>query len=153
RPMDEVQIHIVEPEAAKARIEGPERTLVAVFAQPEFGRDEHFGAIDSAAHEPFAHLSLVEIGSGGVDEPIARGDRCLDRSRGQLPGLPGQDAEPEGRHRDAVVQSQEGTPRGHEAWLCMTSPGQALTSFTPEPKHEPTARKSRPDSLGASGAR
>jgi hypothetical protein len=72
-------------------------------ADPQLGRHEHLAAVDSGAADAFADLSLVQIGGGGVNQPVAVRDRGLDRADG-LGGRALEDAQAEGGHLDAVVQ-------------------------------------------------
>src|SRR5512143_2084006 len=44
RPMDEVEINVVEAEPLKAGIECVQRAIEALILVPELGRDEHFFA-------------------------------------------------------------------------------------------------------------
>ena len=54
----------------------------------------------------------LQYDGGGVDEPVARRDRRFDGADGLL-GRALEDAEPERRHLDAVVQREEWTRAGH----------------------------------------
>ena len=61
-----------------------------------------------------ADLALVAVGGGGVDVPVAGAQRRLDRGDG-LVGRGLEDAEPEGRDLDAVVQGEGGAAHGLDA--------------------------------------
>lgn len=56
--MEQVQVHVVQPELAQARVEGAEATLVAVVADPQLGLDEQLCAGDPAIPDAFPHLPL-----------------------------------------------------------------------------------------------
>jgi hypothetical protein len=90
-----------------------EAYFVAVFAQPQFGRDEHLGTIDAASHQSFPDLSLVEIVGSGVDEPIAIGYRDLHSTGGLFYGAWIEYTEAERWHLDAIVQGYDRTFSGH----------------------------------------
>ena len=70
--MQQVQVQVVQPEPAQARIKRAEGRLVTVMADPQLGGDEKIGAIDPAAHDALADLPLVEIGYWGVTEQKIR---------------------------------------------------------------------------------
>ena len=98
-PVDEIEVDWLAPESPRAEVEGAKGIVEAVVAIAEFGRDEHVPAVAQRLAHPF----LVAVHRGRVDEAIAVGDRLPhDVGRGASRGL--KDAQPELRHRDAVVE-------------------------------------------------
>lgn len=97
-----------------------ERLVVAVVADPHLRLDEDVAAIDSGAANRLADLALVAICGGGVDVPVADGERRLNSSD-CFPGRRLEDAEAEGWQLEAVVQSERGDGGGRHA-----SPSQGL---------------------------
>ncbi len=87
RPVEEVEVHVVEPELLTALLEGAQCLLVAVIADPQLGRDEQLIPVDAAAADALADLPLVEVGRRRVDKPVPAGDRDLDGTRGLFRGL------------------------------------------------------------------
>ena len=59
--------------------------------------------------ESFTHLPFVEIGSGGVDEPISISYCGFNCTRGQFPVRPIQHTKSERGHFGAVIQGDDGT--------------------------------------------
>jgi hypothetical protein len=103
RPVQQVQVEVVQAQVVHAGLEGAQRRVVAVVADPQLGGDEHLRAVDAGVAEALADFPLVAVGGGRVDQPVAVGDRRLDRAGGLFGGAL-VDAEPEGGHLDAVVQ-------------------------------------------------
>jgi hypothetical protein len=114
RPVQKIQVRVIQPEPAQACIACAEGSLVTVVADPQLGRDEKLGASDPASHDAFANLPLVRIRRRGVDEPIPVVYRAFHSIRGPFRGAPIQCPEPEGRHRDAVVKRDKGTSSSHK---------------------------------------
>lgn len=113
------QVDLVEAELARALVEGVQGLVVAVVGDPHLRLDEDLRAVEAGATQKptqrLAHLALVAVGRSGVDVPVTGGQRRLD-GRNRLVRVRLEDAEPEGRHLDAVVEMQHGDPctvRGH----------------------------------------
>ncbi len=106
--MQEIEIHVVQPEPPQTGRAGAGRARVAIICQPELRGDKYIGTRDAAARDALAHLAFVAVGGRGVDQAIATGDRRLNGGRGAGDVPPIQHAETQGRHGDAVVQ---GDPR------------------------------------------
>jgi hypothetical protein len=62
----------------RALVEGLQRLIVAVVADPDLRLEEDLGAVEIGAANGLAHLSLVEVRRGGVDVAVAGGQRRLD---------------------------------------------------------------------------
>ena len=101
--MQDEQVQVVDAELAGSFLPGVQRLVVAVVADPDLGLDEHVGTVEAGAADAFADLPLVAVGGGGVDVPVAGSKRGLDGRRRLLRGAL-EDAQPEGGHRDAVVE-------------------------------------------------
>jgi hypothetical protein len=90
-----------------ALVEGVQRLLVAVVADPHLRLEEHLAAVDAGGVDRLADLTFVAVGGGGVDMAVAG-------FKGGLHGVAGlfgrglKDAEPDGGHVDAVVELHEG---------------------------------------------
>jgi hypothetical protein len=113
RLMQQQQVEFVDAELARALVERVQRGVVAVVADPDLRLEEHLVAGDARAADAFADLSLVGVGGGRVDMTVAEVEGFLDRG-GRDVGRGLEDAEPDGGHRDAVVQLQGGgCCRGH----------------------------------------
>ena len=102
RPVDEIEVDPLAPEPFGALVEGAQRLVEAVIRIAELGRDEHVRPV----LQRLADALLVAIHRGGVDEAIAVGDR-LPHDLGRRLGRGLEDAEPELRHRDAVVEGDD----------------------------------------------
>src|SRR6516165_5279306 len=106
RPMEKIEVEVLQAKLAEACLAGPKRPLVAVVADPQFGGDEKLGARDPAALDAFANLPLDRIGGGRVDKPVTRSYRGFNSTCNPLRFSAVQGAEAEGRHLDAVVQGE-----------------------------------------------
>jgi hypothetical protein len=99
------QVDLVDTELAGALVEGVQRGVVAVVADPDLGLDEHVGPAHARAADALADLALVGVGRRGVDEAVPDAKCSLDRlDRLLRRGL--EDAEAEGGHHNPVVQDQ-----------------------------------------------
>jgi hypothetical protein len=115
--MQQQQVEPVDAELAGALVERVQRGVVAVVADPDLCLEEHLVAGDVGAADAFADLSLVAVGGGRVDMTVPEAQGLLDRG-GRDIGRGLEDAEPDGGHRDAVVQLQgRGRGRGHRPAL------------------------------------
>lgn len=77
--------------------------FVAVVADPDFSLQEDGGPVQGGRADGLADPALVAVSRGGVDMAVARlqgGGHCLAGLRWRCL----EDAEPEGRYLDAVVQ-------------------------------------------------
>ena len=97
------------PEAPQRLPERLEGRVAALLGVPELGRDEDLLARDPRGGDRGAHAALVAVGGGGVDVAVAGGKRFLDDPLGVL-GRDLEDAEPELRDLDAVVERQRREP-------------------------------------------
>jgi hypothetical protein len=64
------QVDLVDTELAGALVEGVQRGVVAVVADPDLGLDEHVGPAHARAADALADLALVGVGRRGVDEAV-----------------------------------------------------------------------------------
>ena len=110
RLVQDQQVDLLDAELPGALLEGVQRLVVSVVADPDLGLQEHVRTIQARAVDRFADLALVAVGRGGVDVPVPRAERGPDGVSGFVGGRL-EDAEAEGGHRDAVVQFQ-GRGRG-----------------------------------------
>ena len=89
RPVDQVEVDVVEAEPAAALLEGLQGRVVALLRVPELGGDEDLLARDPGGGDRGADAGLVAVGGGGVDVAVAGRQRLLDRAPGSPPAAPG----------------------------------------------------------------
>ena len=75
RPVDEVEVDIIEAEPGQAGVERAQRAVVALIVVPELGGDEYVRARHAALPQPLAHVVLVAVDAGGVDVAVAEPQR------------------------------------------------------------------------------
>src|SRR5215467_8547844 len=75
RPMDQVEIHVVEAELARASVKGAKRAVVAVVAVPQLGGDKDAVPRYCALSDRFANILLVAVDVSGVEVAIAHRQR------------------------------------------------------------------------------
>src|SRR2546430_12980949 len=116
RPVNEIQVHVLETEFASAPLEGPQRGFESLVAVPEFRGDENLVPGDPALSYRGPYVSLVSIQFRRVNQTIAgfEGGRdrlpCL-RPRARLPHAQAKDG-----NLRAVVQRDAGFHgEGHRA--------------------------------------
>jgi hypothetical protein len=110
RLVEDQQVDLLDAELARALLETVQRLVVAVVGDPDLGLEEHLGAIDARGAHSVADLTLVAVGGGGVDQPVALPQRGRDGRRGLLRRAL-EHAEAEGGHRHAVVERHGGACR------------------------------------------
>ena len=71
RPVDQVQIDVLQLEPLEARLARPLGLLVAVVVVPALGRDEDLLAIESRGVDRLADGALVAVSRGRVDVAVA----------------------------------------------------------------------------------
>src|SRR4051794_22784526 len=69
--VEDEEVDLVDAELAGALVEGVQRLVVAVVADPDLGLDEHVVTVDAAALDGVADAAFVGVGGGGVDVPVA----------------------------------------------------------------------------------
>ena len=106
RLMQDQQVDLLDAELPGALLEGVQRFVVAVVADPDLGLHEHVGAVKAGAVNRLADLAFVAVRGGGVDVPIPGLECSADGVTGLVGGCL-EDAEAEGGYLDAVVQGQE----------------------------------------------
>lgn len=103
RPVDEVQIDIIDSQVAAALFEGAESALVSLVGVAQLGREEELITRDPAETDRLTDASLVAVCGGRVDVAVTSCDGDLRRRSGlfwfDLVG-----PEPKLRNRDRVVQ-------------------------------------------------
>jgi hypothetical protein len=100
------EVDLVDPELARALVEGVQRLVVAVVGDPDLRLDEDLGAVEAGATDRLADLALVEVCRGGVDVSVPGGQRRLHGRDGLVRGRL-KDAEADGRHLHAIVQLEQ----------------------------------------------
>ena len=100
------QVELLDAELAGALVERVQRVVVAVVADPDLRLDEHLVAVDAGAADALADLALVAVGGGGVDQPVADGERRLDGGTVVSSGGVWKTPSPRAGHLDAVVQGE-----------------------------------------------
>jgi hypothetical protein len=103
RLVKQQQVDLLDAELAGTLVERVQGLVVAVVADPHLGLDEHLGAVHARAANTLTHLTLVEVGGSGVDQPVADPERLLDRCRGDIRRRL-EDTESDRRHLDTIVQ-------------------------------------------------
>ena len=68
--MEDQQVNDVDAEFDGGLVEGVERLVVAVVADPDLGLDEHLVTGEPGATHGFTDLPLVAVGRRGVDVPV-----------------------------------------------------------------------------------
>lgn len=127
------QVDAVHPEFAGGDIERMESLVVAILADPHFRLDEHLVTVHARCAKALPDLTLVHVRGRGVDVPVPRAQRRLDRIR-RIVLRTLENAEAEGRHSDAVVEGEDlvhastlhSTPSTNEALPvppCSIEPG------------------------------
>src|SRR5204863_101643 len=71
RPVDQVEVDVVQPEPAQARVEGPRGLVAAVAVVPELRGDVDLVALQARGAHRSSHALLVVVRGGGVDVPVA----------------------------------------------------------------------------------
>jgi len=107
RPMDQIEIHVVDLEPLEARVEGPSRLLVPMIVVEALRRDEHLAPIEAGSANCLTDGCLVAICRGGVDVAIADFE-CLCHGLRGLGGRDLEDAEAELRDLRAAAQRDLG---------------------------------------------
>src|SRR6185312_13606499 len=94
RPVDEVEIDVLDPEPLRARIERLQCRVVALVVVPQLRGDEDVLARDAAVADRGADIGLVAVDARGVDVAIAEPQRGGDRGATVLRrGLPDAEAD------------------------------------------------------------
>src|SRR5690606_1694475 len=127
RPVDEIEIDVVEPEPLEARVERGERGVVAMVLVPQLRRDEYVLSRDAALADRAPDVRLVPVEGSGVHVAVARLERPEHRVAGLGPCRGPVDAEPEARDLDAVVQPEGATDREFHG------PARSVLQGTPTP--------------------
>src|SRR5688572_22051676 len=94
RPVDEIQVHGVEPERLEAPVEGPQRAVVTLVGVPELGGHEELWPRDPARAHRGADVRFVPVDPRGVDVAVAELQRPLHGLPRLLAGLALEHAEP-----------------------------------------------------------
>ena len=82
--MDEVQIEDIQPQSLHAVIKRLERRIKTLVDIPQLGGDEDLFARHFRGPQSLAYAHFVDIDGGGVDVPIARGERSPDDGGGAV---------------------------------------------------------------------
>jgi len=71
RPVNQVQIDVVEAETLQTRIESRQRRVVALIGVPQFGGDEDLVARYGRFPQALAHRRLITVDARGINVPVA----------------------------------------------------------------------------------
>src|SRR2546425_3453555 len=104
RPVDEIQIDIVEAEFAAALFERPQRRLVAMVVVPELRRDEDLVPRDAALADRDSKIAFVPVQLRGIEQAVSALQADRDGISGRLPGAGLPHPEAQDRHPVPVVQ-------------------------------------------------
>ena len=103
RPVDQVEIEVVESKPAHARVECLQRAVVALVCIPQFGHQVELVTRHAGFGNRSPDLSFVTVGRRGVDMPVAGAQRSAYRQLGVCRGDL-ENSETDGRDQIAVVQ-------------------------------------------------
>src|SRR6185437_3443210 len=139
RPMYEIEIDIVEVEAAQAFATGAQCGVEALRVVPEFGCDEHVLARRAGVDEPEADAGLVAVDRRRIEMTVAglqrRGDDVGGAGGRRLP-----EAEAELRDDAAVVEGDL-----HRGVLCEAFVPLVVKGFTTkDTRKTPSSRRAAP---------
>ncbi len=142
RPVDQVQVDVVQAELAERGVEGAQRRVVPLLGVPQLGGDEQLLARQARGGQRPAGALLVGVDRGGVDAAVSGLQRGGD-GRGRLGVRHLPDAEAELRHPHAVVEG-DGGDLAHERSI-LTSGG-VTSAYNPcgRSAHSRTGRVRRP---------
>ena len=115
-PVDQIEIHVIQPQLVQALVEGGQSLLVSLFRVPQLGGDEQLGPVDAGLCEELgdglAHPGFISVDRRGVDAPVSGVQRAEHRCGGLVVRhLP--HAQSELGHADAVVEGDVGDVDGH----------------------------------------
>ena len=150
RLVQDQQVDALDAQLGRALVEGVQRGVVPVVADPHLRLDEDVVAVEPGPPQALAHLALVAVRRGGVDVPVARTEGRLDGGDGLLRRRL-EDAVAEGRQRDAVVQGEGGDGHGcllqdrsRSAWCAVTAgPSPSAPRGRPSRRTPPGCRPGR----------
>src|SRR6478752_5122434 len=137
RPVDQVQIDVVQPEPLEADLQRILGRLKTQIRGRELGSDEQFLTGDARRGDRPAHRFLIAVGGRGVDQPVAG----FQRRRHGLLGLGIRqltDAEADHRDRVLVVESDGGnrSRRRHGTYPVKLNVRGSGPSRVPSPSEE-----------------
>jgi hypothetical protein len=110
--VDQVQVEIIEAKALERLLEGSLGAVLAAVLDPQLGGDKQLVPSDAADGDGPADGRFVPVRLGGVEVAVADGEGVGDRLLGLI-GRDLEDAEPQDRHLDAVVQDDMAALVGH----------------------------------------
>ncbi len=113
RPVDQVEVDVVQAELLQRRVEGAQRGVVPLVAVPELGGDEEFLAGEPGGGDGLAGALLVAVDRRCVDAAVP-GLQCRRDGRLGLVVRHLPDAEAQLGHLDAVVEDDRGDLAAHE---------------------------------------
>ena len=106
RPVEQVEIDVIETQSRQAGVKRFERGLVTLVIVPELGRHKDLVARDAAAPDRVTHVAFVSVDARGVDMAVARLERGFHRRARFLSRAGFENAQTEARNHDAVVEGQ-----------------------------------------------
>jgi hypothetical protein len=118
RPVDEVEVHHIEPQVLAGRLERAKRLVVALVAVAELCGHKHL-ARHAGRAQGVAHLLLVKVGRGAVDVAISQLKGLL---YGPLRVLARNLERPETHLRDHRPVCQPDALHGPSFHVALTSP-------------------------------
>jgi hypothetical protein len=119
RPVDQLQVEVVEPEHAEGALDAVDRLLATVVAPRDLRCHEQIGAVDAAATHRFADLALVLVVDRRVEQAIAALDRLDDGGDAVLaPQVVGSEAQ---LGKCCSVVQGESRDRGHGSILASAT--------------------------------
>ena len=133
RPVDQVEVDMVEAEPLQALVEGGQGRVVPLLGVPELGGDEDLLARQPGGGESRAYSGLVAVGGGGVDMAIAARQRFFNRRLGVL-GRDLENAKAELGDRHAIAEGDGGDRRNFVHHILLRSSGLETVGY---PEGEP----------------
>ena len=103
RPVDQVQVQIIEPQPFHAGVECRQRAVVALVGVPQLGHQVEFVAGHAGLGDRAAGLPFVAVRRRGVDMAVTGAQRGAHRLLGVCGGDL-ENSEPDGGYPITVVQ-------------------------------------------------
>ena len=124
RPVEQVEVDVVQAQALQTGVEGAQRAVVALVVVPELGRHEQLLARDAAGANAGADVCFIAVDARGVDVAVADAQRLQHRLARRRAGRCLPDAQPNLRNHGARIQRDRGGRHvGHGQVLTPGAPG------------------------------
>ena len=111
--VQQIQVHVVQPQPAQRLLEGPQRGVAAEVAVPDLGGDEQLVARQPGGRDHLTDRLLIAVQGGRVDQPIPGIKSHRQRGAHLIPGHP-EHAQTHHGHLHTIVEGD----RLHHAPSC-----------------------------------